>query len=56
MFTEATLGLHPDWSFVDRIPLCLQLKQVLFGQKLRFYFKQSVQICYLWNLSMFIII
>lgn len=55
MFRETTVGLHPDWSFVDRrSPFCPQLKEVLFGQNLRFYCKQCVQICYSWKLSLWL--
>lgn len=46
MFTEAPVGLTPDWRFVGRILSCLQFKEVLFGLKVRFYWKPSVQICY----------
>lgn len=50
MFTEATVGLTPDGSFVGRILSCLQFKEVLFGLKVRFDCRQSVQICY-WRSS-----
>lgn len=49
MFTEATVGLTPDRSFVGRILSCLQFKEVLLGLKVRFHCKQSVQICYWWS-------
>lgn len=49
LFTEGAVGLNPDWSFVGRILSCLQFKEVLFGPKVRFHCKQSVQICYRWS-------
>lgn len=49
MCAEATVGLTPDWIFVGRILSCLQFKEVLFGLKVRFYCRWSVQICYWWS-------
>lgn len=34
---------------MGRILSCLQFKEVLFGLKVRFYCRQSVQICYWWS-------